>query len=212
MASPCIRDTPSTTMTQDGSGDVGVDVVLHPPDSGLGIVADGLYVNNAANGGIYRTVNGLFSRQFYGHVGWTRGTNDVQSPGTAVGAGGYVMVNPILSTTIQRQGALTQYVHVTCGAEMGMGLADPTGQNIFYGWGVGLELYYDFSPTWLEVCGQTMGGFSNGFFHQLRGDDWLVLTDDVVHTVYMRMVIRGGANGTAVCSQTQKRWIHVDYH
>lgn len=211
MASPCVRDTTTTTMSQDGSGDVGVDLKIHANDSGLGVVGDGLYVNNYVGGGIVRTANGLFGRQINAHVGWSRGFNDTQNPGVAVGAGGAVQVNPVLVLNIQRQGPLGQYAHITCGAEMGMGLADISGQNPFYGWGVSLETWYDFSPTYLEVAQQTMNGFSNGFFHQLRGDDWVFLGDDAVHVVLMRMVIRGGLAGTAVCGQTQKRWIHADY-
>lgn len=210
-ASPCIRNTPSTTMSQDGSGDVGVDVELHDPDSGLAIATDGLYVNTHPVGGITRTVNGLFGRQTYSHVGWARGVNDTLSPGTAVGPGGYTGVNPVLGFNFVRQGPVSQYLHVSCGAEMGMGMSD-FSENPFYGWQVALEVWYDFSPTWFEVAHETMGGYVNGFTHHLHGDDWFTITDDAIHTVYMRMTIRGGLNGTAVCGMTQKRWLHIDYH
>lgn len=211
MAQPCIRDTPSTTMSQDIAGDVGVDVNLHAPDPGLGIVADGLYVNNYSGGGLVRTSQGMFGRQYYGHVGWSRGVNDIQNPGTAVGAGGYVQVGDYLALNFQRQGPVLQYIHITAGAEINVGPSD-LAENPFYGWSVSLESWYDFSGVWLEECRQGTDGYVNASIHQLRMDGWVLIGEDAVHTVLVRITMRGGLAGTAIARQTHKRWVHVDYH
>lgn len=211
-ASTCLRDTSTTTMSQDGSGNVGTDVKIHASDSGLGVVGDGMYVNNFNGGGIVRTSSGLFSRQTYTHAGWSRGINDVSAPGAAVGAGGYATVNPLLVMNFQRQGPQSQYIHLTYGVEMLMTLSDFPASNLFWGWSCQLESWFDWDQVFREVCSQGAAGPQNQIQHQLIGQDYVILNDDAVHTVQVRMSIRGGLAGTAICTQTQKRYIHADYH
>lgn len=210
VASPCIRNTPSTTMSQDIAGDVGTDVNLHPSDSGLAIAADGLYVNNYPGGGLVRTSQGLFVRQGETHAGWLRGVDDTVNNNTAVGAGGYTQVGGIMGVNFATEGPVAQHLHITAGAEVHMGPQDQA-ENPFYGWSVQLESWYDFSQFWVEECRQGTDGYVNATIHQLRMNAWITVSDGAIHTVLVRITIRGGLAGTAVARQTYKRWVHLDY-
>ena len=212
MAGPCLADTNSIIMSRDLSGNIKGDVRLHAGDSGLGIVSDGLYVNNLAGDGIQRHAFGLSVRMKDEHVGWFPGVNDFSTPGTAVGPGGYVQVGGALSLNLSIMGTpqvVAQTIEMSYGAVVDVADSDASTVNFFHGWSIILERSFQFGP-WVEVNKASHSG-AYAEMDNLVGREWVFLGGGTFN-MQLRITMRGGLAGTSIARSVQQYFMHASYH
>jgi len=198
MSVPCLTQTSTIQMYIDPStGKLASRVLFHPTgglfDSGAGIAIFG--INSR---GLYTdTQGGVVVRNQFGRAGWEPN----QGPGfvttnALVGAGGYIQVGPVLQINFQRLGLANQWIRIAYSGELAVASTDAV-VNGFFGWDVFIERMLDFSGAWLEVARAGVNGLNGSARHHLVGHEDILVGEDGLHTMLMRLTAKGSLAGTA---------------
>lgn len=205
MSVPCLTDTSSVHMFIDPStGHLASSVKFHPT-GGLYDTGNGIAILGINGVGLYTTVEGYVTpRQQLVYAG------DYQSgpvaAGVLVGAGAYVQVGPILLLNFTRLGRANQWINITYSIECAVAAVFPDAVTTFDGWDVQIERSYD-SGAFVELAREGVNGLSGSIRHRLIAEDEVLIGDDAVHNVQMRLTARGGLSGVANVQSYAKMFV-----
>lgn len=205
MSVPCLSQTSTVSLFIDpGTGHLAANVRFHPTgglyDSGNGIAILG--INSV---GLYTAIDGaVVPRQSFAYAG-----DDTSAPvgaGSLVGAGAYVQVGPALGVNYQRLGRFNQWIRVDMSVECAVAAVFPDSVTTFDGWDVQIERSIDFG-AWQEMAREGVNGLKGSIRHRLMASNEVLIGDDAVHNMQMRLTARGGLAGVANVQSYSKMYI-----
>jgi hypothetical protein len=198
MSVPCLTQTSTIQMYIDPSTGKLASRVLFLTNGGLLDSGAGVSIAGINSRGLYTDAQGgVVVRDAFNRAGWEPN----QGPGfvttnALVGAGGYIAVGPNLQVNFQRLGPSNQWIRIGYSGELAVSSTDPVVNN-FYGWDVFIERMIDFNGTWLEVARSGFNGLNGSARHHLSGWEDILVGDDAVHSMLMRLTAKGSLAGTA---------------
>lgn len=219
MSVPCLNET-DTVVLEIGGVNGGLQAhakaaankgLVVTPGTGA---ASGLGISGIQSTGLYADVNGQVVNRhtlWAAGSGWSRGGSSFVGSGALIGAGGYVQIGAAINLNFQTHGAAAQWLEFTYHAEMAMVQSNPAASTDYDGWSVYLETSLD-GAAWQEMVSETCGGPHNGFLHALHTTDQVLLADYTTHNMQLRMTVRGGFLGTAVCQGYNRFWMTARGH
>ena len=198
MSVPCLTQTSTVQMYIDPATGKLASRVLVNGSGGLYDTGAGLGIVGLNGYGLYTGIGGeVTPRQSFTRAGWEPN----QGPGfvttnALVGAGGYIQVGPNVQVNFQRLGRTNQWIRFTYGGELAVASTD-AGVNGFFGWDTFIERMIDFNGQWLEVSREGANGINGSMRHHHHAHEDILVGDDAVHSMIMRLTAKGGLAGTA---------------